>query len=47
MLIDYYIGMAATPVKEFYVFPVGDKLIQYDTLAINTIVKSKNDEVSL
>ena len=47
MLIDYCIGMAATPVKEFYVFPVGDKLIQYDTLAINTIVRSRNDEVSL
>lgn len=46
MLIDYCIGKAATPVKEFYVLPVGDKLIQYDSLAINTIVKNKNDEVS-
>lgn len=46
MLIDYCIGKAATPVKEFYVLPVGDKLIQYDTLAINTIVENKNDEIS-
>lgn len=46
MLINYCIGKAATPIKEFYVLPVGDKLIQYDTLAVNTIVKNKNDEVS-
>lgn len=46
MLINYCIGKAATTVKEFYVLPVGGKLIQYDTLAINIIVKNKNDEVS-
>lgn len=46
MLINYCIGKAATTVKEFYVLPVGDKLIQYDTLAINTIVKNKDDELS-
>ena len=32
--------------KEFYIIPVDDKLIQYDTLAVNTIVKNKNGEVS-
>ncbi len=32
--------------KEFYILPVGDKLIQYDAIAINTIVKNKNNEVS-
>lgn len=26
--------------------PVGEKLIQYDNLAVNTIVKNKNEEVS-
>ncbi len=26
--------------------PVGDKLIQYDTIAVNTIVKNKDGEVS-
>lgn len=46
MLLDYCIGMAASTVKEFYIFPVGDKLIQYDTLAVNTIVKNKTGEVS-
>ena len=33
-------------VKEFYLLPVGDKLIQYDRLAVNTIAKNKTGEVS-
>ncbi|MBR5316471.1 MAG: chloramphenicol acetyltransferase [Lachnospiraceae bacterium] len=46
MLLDYCIGNAAVSVKEFYILPVGDKLMQYDTIAVNAIVKNKNDEVS-
>ena len=46
MLLDYCIGKAAAPIKEFYILPVGDKLIQYDAVAVNTIVKNKNNEVS-
>ena len=46
MLLDFCIGKAATQVKEFYMLPVGEKLIQYDTLAVNTIVKNKTGEVS-
>ena len=46
MLLDYCIGKAAVDVKEFYLLPVGDKLIQYDTIAVNTIVKNRNREVS-
>ena len=46
MLIDYCIGKAAAAVKEFYILPVGEKLIQYDMLAVNTIVKNKSGEVS-
>ena len=46
MLLDYCIGRAAVSVKEFYILPVGDKLIQYDTIAVNTIVKNKEGEVS-
>ena len=46
MLLDYCIGKAAVRIKEFYILPVGDKLIQYDTIAVNTIVKNKNGEVS-
>ena len=32
MLLDYCIGKAAVNVKEFYLLPVGDKLIQYTRL---------------
>ena len=46
MLLDYCIGRAAVKVKEFYILPVGDKLIRYDTIAVNTIVKNKEGEVS-
>ena len=46
MLLDYCIGKAAAGIKEFYLLPVGDKLIQYDTIAVNTIVKNRHGEVS-
>ena len=46
MLLDYCIGKAAVSVKEFYILPVGEKLMQYDTIAVNTIVKNKTGEVS-
>ncbi|MBR5718233.1 MAG: chloramphenicol acetyltransferase [Clostridia bacterium] len=46
MLLDYCIGKAASGIKEFYILPVGDKLIRYDSIAVNTIVKNKNEEVS-
>ena len=46
MLINFCIGKAAATVNEFYVLPVGNKLMQYDTIAVNTIVKNKDGEVS-
>lgn len=46
MLLDYCIGKVASNIEEFYLLPVGDKLIQYDTIAVNTIVKNKDGEVS-
>ncbi len=46
MLLDYCIGKAATPIKEFYTLPVGNRLIRYDTIAVNTIVKNRKGEVS-
>ena len=46
MLLDWCIGKAASSVKEFYLLPVGGKLIQYDSIAVNTIVKNKTEEVS-
>ena len=46
MLLDYCIGKSASSIEAFYLLPVGDKLIQYDTIAVNTIVKNKDGEVS-
>jgi len=46
MLLGYCIGKAAADIKEFYLLPVGEKLMRYDTIAVNTIVKNKVDEVS-
>ena len=46
MLMDHCIGKAAAPIKEFYLLPVGEQLLQYDTIAVNTIVKNRTGEVS-
>ncbi len=46
MLLDYCIGKATVSIKEFYVLPVGEKLMQYDSIAVNTIVKNRDGEVS-
>ena len=46
MLFDYCIGGAAASIKEFYLLPVGEQLMQYDSIAVNTIVKNKMGEVS-
>ena len=46
MLMDYCIGKAASNVEEFYTLPVGEKLIRYDSIAINTIVKNKNRQLN-
>lgn len=46
MLMCWCIGKAATQVKEFYMLPVGEKLIKYDLLAVNTIVANSAGEVS-
>ena len=45
MLLDWCIGKATVGIKEFYCLPVGDKLMSYDKIAVNTIVKNKNGEV--
>ena len=46
MLMCYCIGRAASQVKEFYMLPVGGKLMQFDTIAVNTIVANSAGEVS-
>ena len=46
MLLCWCIGKAASQVREFYLLPVGCELLQYDSLAVNTIVKNKTGQVS-
>lgn len=46
MLMCWCVGKAASQTKEFYMLPVGEKLIQYDSLAVNTIVANSAGEVS-
>ena len=46
MLLCWCIGLAAERVEEFYLLPVGKALLRYDTLAVNTIVKNREGEVS-
>ena len=46
MLLCWCIGKAANEIKEFYTLPVGRELVQYDSLAVNTIVKNRTGEVS-
>lgn len=46
MLLDWCIGSAAAEVKEFYILPVGEQLVRYDSIAVNTIVKNRTGEVS-
>ncbi len=46
MLMCWCIGKAATQVKEFYMLPVGDRLMHYDSIAVNTIVANREGEVS-
>ena len=46
MLLDWCIGKAAAGIEEFYTLPVGRKLMQYDALAVNTIVKNRAGGVS-
>ena len=46
MLLCWCIGKAAASIKEFYLLPVSDKLMQYDMIAVNTIVKNRHGEVN-
>lgn len=46
MLMCWCVGRAASRVKEFYTLPVGRKLLQYDRLAVCTIVANREGEIS-
>ena len=38
MLMCWCIGAAASGMEEFYLLPVGDRLIRYDRIAVNAVV---------
>ena len=46
MLMCWCVGKAASGIKEFYMLPVGKKLMQYDNLAVCTIVANREGEAS-
>ena len=46
MLMCWCIGKAASQTEEFYLLPVGSKLIQYDHLAISVVVPTKDGGIS-
>ncbi len=46
MLLCYCIGRAASPVETFYTLPVGEKLMQFDALAISVIVMTRTGSIS-
>ena len=46
MLMCYCIGKAASQTEEFYLLPVGEKLFQYDQIAVNTVVASKDGDIN-
>lgn len=46
MLLCWCIGKAASRMEEFYLLPVGEKLIRYDKLAVNTVVALKDGGIS-
>jgi chloramphenicol O-acetyltransferase type A len=45
MLMCYAIVRAASDFEEFYMLPVGDKLMQFDNLAVNTIVMTPSGDI--
>ena len=46
MLLCWCIGKAAAQTPEFSLLPVGDRLIEYDRLAVNTVVLTRDGGIS-
>ena len=46
MLLCWCIGKAAAGMEDFYLLPVDDKLMQYDRLAVNTVVSTQNGGIA-
>lgn len=46
LLLCWCVGKAASQVEEFYDLPVGEKLMRFDCLAVNTVVATQNGDIS-
>ena len=46
MLLCWCIGVAADQTEDFYLLPVGDKLMRYDKLAVNTVVATRDGGIA-
>ena len=46
MLLCWCNGVAAIKTEDFYLLPVGDKLMQYDKLAVNTVVATRDGGIA-
>ena len=46
MLLCWCIGRAASSIDEFYLLPVGGRLMRFESLAINVVVKTKSGSIS-
>lgn len=46
MLLCWCIGKVASQMEEFYLLPVGDALMKYDSIAVNTVVTTKNEDIN-
>ena len=46
MLLCWCIGKAAAGMEDFYLLPVGDKLMRFDRLAVNTVVALPDDGIA-
>lgn len=45
MLLCWCVGRAAARMEDFYLLPVGNKLMEYDCLAVNTVVMTQNGDI--
>lgn len=46
MLLCWCIGKAASQMEEFYLLPVGNALMKYDSIAVNTVVTTKDGDIN-
>ncbi len=46
LLLCWCIGKAAFRVEEFYTLPVGDRLVRYENLAVNTVVALRDGGIA-